>query len=63
MFDDKNENRREYAIHFLDSIGAHTTEDDLCMREFSKSLMICLHLVCQFKTMLNAQLGASRLVV
>lgn len=37
-FDYKKGTIREHAVRFLDSIGAHVHDADLCVREFYKSL-------------------------
>lgn len=44
-FDDIIENTREHVVRFLDSVGAHAHNVDLCMREFFKSLRWGLYLL------------------
>lgn len=38
-FDSRRGNIREHVVCPLDSMGAHAHDVDLCIREFSKSLM------------------------
>lgn len=45
-FDGRSGNTREHVVHFLNSIGAHAKDADLCMIEFSKSLTDKAYISC-----------------
>lgn len=50
FIDGRRGNTNEHVVRFLDSMGAHANDKDLCLREFFKLLVSPLHVVGGFKT-------------
>lgn len=50
-------NMMEHVVRFLDYMGTHAKDADLCIREFSKSLTNTTYLVWKSEAMIGGRLG------
>lgn len=55
--DGKRGDTREHVVHFLDYIGAHSNDQNLCLRELSKSITLCIYMVHEPQVMIRPKLS------